>query len=135
MWYICASANCNFSIPLIIYWPSHTWKKLDPSIFPTFWIGANLKFTVGISLNSWSWLVTSSSWLRDFVSNGVWSVNYTLPNFNVAQYLEFKIPMVGVVHSLHPSLWVIYVKSALRLKSWNQIRWCLQSNIIYKYKV
>ena len=55
MWYFCASANCNLSISLIIYWQSYTWKKSDPSIFPTFWIGAKLKFTVELSLDNWSW--------------------------------------------------------------------------------
>ena len=34
--------NCKFSIPLLIYWPSYTRKKLVLSCFPTSWHGMNL---------------------------------------------------------------------------------------------
>ena len=49
---ICACSKINFSIPLLIYWPSCLRKKLILSCFPT----------------SWSWSYNLISWM-------VWSYN------------------------------------------------------------
>ena len=60
-------ANFNLLMLLIIYWPSFSWKKSGASIFSTSWHVMKFKLSLGIPLDKWSWLVTSSTWSRDFI--------------------------------------------------------------------
>ena len=62
-------ANCNFSMPFIIYFEVFHGKKINASFFSTSWHDLKFKVTLTIRLDKRSWLVTSSTWLQNFVWN------------------------------------------------------------------
>lgn len=67
------------------------------SIFSTFWLDIKLKFTLEIPLDKWDWLVTSSTWLQDFVRNNFWSLNYTLSMISMC-WCHLSFPFVNRYH-------------------------------------
>ena len=108
------------SLCVLCHWlfAEQFWQKSIPLIVSASRHGMKLKFTFGMSLGNWSWLITSSTWSYNFFENGFWSVTYTSHEtkltisiiffyLNVSQSFTFIPPMdteirTGDVHTPSP---------------------------------
>lgn len=75
VWSACTCVNCNLFMPLNLRTKFDIWliwlifKKHKNCTFSYSWHDMKFKLVLGIPLDEWNWLVTSSTWLRDSVWN------------------------------------------------------------------